>query len=480
MNGVGKTLSGVLLDLAERRYALEDGQTKFRTLIVCTKGGLDVWRWHLVDQGVHEDRIIVIDPGSRDSFSDELDGGANNYDYYIIHYHALDLLPFFEKIQIGRYALVWDHIILDEAQYIKNPKANRTRIIKRQKARKRTVITGTPADDKPQDIWSLLNFGDKKAYSSRWRFIDKYVSYSEEWNHSANRGYRKLGGPKNVEEFHKEIYPYYIRRTLPEVRGSMPPKTHGKIWVDLTERQMKDYRDMEEFQRAMIGEKEEEYLVLWSIVVNQRLQQMTVGTAIELDWSFYERFWEKHKDTPEEELPQGAPSGPRVIIGEPSPKIDAVMEKVDEALDEGQSIVVMSRLRDVVKMVEARCRKARIPVSVLHGGMTSQVQRNASVADFQSRKTRVFAGTIGAAGTSITLTAASTLVFTDRHWNPSVNRQAEDRIWRYDTQDPVQIIDVCAHDTLDAEKLDAIWEKGRRVDALVEVPEKFKKMGVFL
>ena len=252
--GVGKTLSGVLLDLAERRES-KDGH--FRTLILCTKSGLDVWRWHLVDQGVPDGRILVIDPMDRTVFAGELAWGAHNFDYYVMHYHALELLSFFEKVQIGRNALVWDHIILDEAQFIKNRNAKRTKIIKRQKARYRTLVSGTPADDKPQDIWSLLNFGDKKKYSSYWRFVDKYVSYTEEWNNNAGRGYRKLGGPKNVEEFHREIYPHYIRRTLPEVRGSMPPKTHNRMWVDLTDRQRKDYEDMKQFQLARIGEDEQ-------------------------------------------------------------------------------------------------------------------------------------------------------------------------------------------------------------------------------
>jgi len=478
--GVGKTLSGVLLDIAERKYALEEGQERFKTLIVCTKAGLEVWRWHLVDQGIDPGRIFVIDPMDRAPFALELEHGANNYDYYLMHYQVLELVPYFEKPQIGRNALVWDHIILDEAQHIKNRNGKRTKTIKRQKAKKKTLITGTPADDKPQDIWSLLNFGDRKKYSSYWRFVDEYVAQDRGYNASADKEYRRLLGPKNVEKFHSEIHPYYIRRTLPEVRGSMPPKTHSRQWVDMTERQMRDYQDMEKFQLARIGEEEEEYVVEWSIVAQMRLQQMTVGTAIELDWSFYERFWEKHKNTPEEELPEGAPSGPRVIIGEPSPKVDLVMELVETALDSGESIVVMSRLRDVVKMVEARCKKLKISLSTLHGGMTNIKDRNAQIAAFQSRKTRVFAGTIGAAGTSITLTAASMLVFTDRHWNPSVNRQAEDRIWRYDTQDPVQIIDICARDTIDSSKLDAIKVKGKRIDDLVEIPEKFKRMGVLL
>jgi len=126
-----------------------------------------------------------------------------------------------------------------------------------------------------------------------------------------------------------------------------------------------------------------------------------------------------------------------------------------------------------------RCKKAKIPASLYHGGIISQKKRDAAVADFQSRKTRTFVGTIGAAGTSITLTAARTLIFTDRHWNPSVNRQAEDRIWRYDTEDPVSIWDVCARNTIDDEKLAQILLKGKRVDAIVEVPEKYKN-GVLL
>jgi SNF2 family DNA or RNA helicase len=475
--GVGKTLSGVLLDFAERQNAAPETSSYtpvgpqhydpadakgFRTLIVCTKGGLSVWKWHLEDQGVPNDRILVIDPGNRTAFDSELNAGALNYDYYIMHYHALALLSFFEKVQLGRNALVWDHIIADEVHLIKNRKADRTKILKRQKAKKKTAISGTPADDKPLDIWSVFNWMDRKTYSSYWRFYNTYIKYTEEWNHSTNTGYRKVVGTKNMDQYHREIHPFYIRRTLPEVRGSMPPKTHSRIWVDLSERQLADYKQMQEFQ----------------IAVYQRLQQMTLGTVIDLDWKAYERFWARHEFTPEEDLPKAQPKGPKLVLGDPSPKLDAVMEKVEEAVDAGENIVVLSQYQQVVKMMEARCKKAKIPTSMYHGGMTSQSRRDASVADFQSRKTRAFVGTIGAAGTSITLTAARTLVFTDRHWNPSVNRQAEDRIWRYDSQDPVSIWDIAARETVDDEKLAAILLKGKRVDALVEVPDKYK--GVLL
>jgi SNF2 family DNA or RNA helicase len=481
--GVGKTLTAVLLDRAERKIAWaehDNAHRHFRTLIVCTKGGLSVWKWHLEDQGVPSDRIFVVDPRDRTPFDRELELGALNYDYYIMHYHALELLPSLNKVTIGRGGLVWDHIIADEVHYIKNRKAKRTAVLKKQKARKRTAISGTPADDKPQDIWSVLNWLDKRHYSSYWRFYNTYLKWEEKINHATGTGYRVVTGTKNMREYHQDVSGFYIRRTLPEVRGSMPEKTHGDIWVDLSDRQLRDYRQIEEFQTALLGRANEEFTILWEIAMWQRLQQMTLGTVIELDWSHYEAFWARHRDTDPEDLPKNPPTGPKFVLGEPSPKLDAVLEKISEAQDEGESIVVMTNYKEVVRMLEARCKKEKIPLSILHGGMTSQTRRDASVADFQSRKTNVFVGTIGAAGTSITLTAAHTMLFTDRHWNPSVNRQAEDRIWRFDQQNACQIWDVSARDTVDVSKRERITEKAKRVDAIVEVPDEFKRMGVFL
>ena len=472
--GTGKTLSAVLLDREERMRVVFEKQDHFRTLIVCTKGGLSVWKWHLEDQGVPSSRILVIDPANRGPFDSELLAGALSYDYYIVHWHALPLLSFFEKIQIGKKALVWDHIIADEVHMAKNRKAERTKLLKRQKARKKTALSGTPADDKPMDIWSVLNWLSPREYSSYWRFFNTFIAYEEKLNHKTMTGYREITGVKNMDRYHQEVSPFYIRRTLSEVRGDMPPKTHSRIWVDLTDRQMTDYRQMEEFQTAELGERGEELTVLWQIAVFQRLQQMTLGTVVDLDWDAYRRFWKRHELTPEEDLPKAQPRGPKLVLGDPSPKIDAVMEKIEEAMDSDESIVVFTQYKEVVRMVAERCRKVKIPTSLYTGAMTSQAKRDLSVAKFQSKKSRVFVGTIGAAGTTITLTAAHTLIFTDRHWNPSINRQAEDRIWRFDTQEPCQIIDILARNTLDDDKLNEIRMKGKRVDSLVEVPDKYK------
>lgn len=473
--GTGKTLSGVLLDKAERLLA---GKKHYRTLIVTTKGGLSVWKWHLVDQGVPESRIIVIDPMDRDRFATELDHGANNFDYYIMHYHALDLIPYFEKIQIGRSALIWDHIIADEAHYIKNRNSKRTKTLKRQKALKKTALTGTPADDKPQDVWSIWNWLSRKEFSSYWRFFDEFIDSSEEINHRTGTGYRKVNGVKNMEKYHKLVSPYYIRRRLTDVRGDMPDKIYSDMWVDLTGRQLKDYRQIEEFQTALLGKYDEEFTIEWQIAVFMRLQQMTLGTVDELDWTYYERFWEKwgNADPEDPSFPKTVPTGPKFVLTEPSPKLDVVMEKIEEASSENESLVVMTNYREVVRMLEARCRRSHIPISTLHGGMNSQAKRDAAVANFQSGKTRVFVGTIGAAGTAITLTAAHTMLFTDRHWTPGVNRQAEDRIWRFNQHNTCRIIDISARKTVDVDKRERIDQKAKLVDIITEVPEEFRNL----
>ena len=464
--GVGKTLSAVLLDL-ERR-SREGGDQ--RTLIICQKAGLSVWEWHLIDQGVDPNRIFRIDPEDREPLESELQTGAHNFDYYIVHWDSLIRLrniikpeqaektviytPSGKKSLRGPVArqIEWDLVIADEVQYAKNRKAQRTEVLKKIKARNKLGCSGTPADDKPQDFWSIGNWLHPKEpiFRSYWRFYDHFIR----WHPHPYAGYRVIDGVKNIDQLHEFMAPWYIRRRLTDVVDDMPPKTHSKIWVDLTPRQKEDYDAMHKYQVARVGELKEELVVTHKIAMHIRLQQMIMGT-VSLDWEDFE---------------EGLRDSPIVAVGEPSPKLDAVMEMVETAIESGEQIVVFTNFRAMANMVEARCQKAKIPVGKYTGDTPNQKYRDATVADFQSGKKKVFVGTIGAAGTSITLTAASTLVFTDRNWNPSKNEQAEDRIWRIGQKNHCRIWDIVARDTVDDERLQTIWRKARWVKELVNLP----------
>lgn len=458
--GVGKTATSIGMDftLREQEQEYKDSKRHFRTLIICQKGGLDVWKSHLMQLGVKEGRILVIDPTDREEFDEELKCGALNYDYYIMHWDALIRLkyiaPYPARVEKGVKipgfkGLEWDHLIADEVQLAKNRKAQRTLKLKKIKAKVKTGASGTPADDKPQDFWSVLNWLYPKEFSSYWRFFNRYLDWE---NHPFN-GYRIIKGVKNIPELHSRIRPYYIRRKLTDVVDDMPDKTWTDIKVKMTPRMRRDYNSMEKWQTARLGKDNDELVVTAKIAMYMRLLQMTLGTC-ELDYTDFDL---------------GKRDSPVVRIMEPSPKMDALMELIESHEDEDEQFVIFTNFRDVVSMVEARCAKSGIPVSVYHGGITNQKTRDASVAEFQSGKTKVFVGTIGAAGTSITLTAAHTLIFLDRNWNPSKNSQAEDRIWRIGQKNACQIINIIMQDTYDEPRLLQIFQKALQVKEIVEI-----------
>jgi SNF2 family DNA or RNA helicase len=128
--------------------------------------------------------------------------------------------------------------------------------------------------------------------------------------------------------------------------------------------------------------------------------------------------------------------------------------------DTNRQVVVFSESKQIINLLAKRLEDANI-THVLLTGDTPAEGRTRNIDTFQRGRARVFAGTITAGGIGITLTAASTVVFLDRAWNPSQNRQAEDRLHRIGQKSAVQVIDLVARDTVDGGRLQQIklkWE----------------------
>ena len=161
-----KHVTGVLMDFDDRNRP-ENAGMKYRTLIITVKNGIETWRWHLVDQGVPPEQIYVIDPADRSGFEKVLSEKYIPYAYVIMHWDALIRVPNMIKNK-GHGIHVWNHVIADEVHYAKNREAKRTVVFKRIKALKKTGLSGTPADDKPQDFWSIGNwlYPDDPQFSS--------------------------------------------------------------------------------------------------------------------------------------------------------------------------------------------------------------------------------------------------------------------------------------------------------------------------
>lgn len=499
--GVGKTVTGIGLDFAMRK---DDPSVKdMPTLIICEKIGIDVWDYHLKAMGVPPSEILLIDPANRSEFENALTllqgfqakriKTRPRIRYYVMHWDVLKSVEQVnEKGTNGKPKLTWGHVIADEVHLAKNRKALRTIELKRIATEYKTGLSGTPADDKPWDIWSILHWLYPKKYRSYWRFYENHVLYVasgelpryNRWVKaggdfdsyrakfpSAGGGYRVAVGVKNIPELHREIRPFYIRRTLREVAPDMPEKIHVQppIVVKMGRQQRKEYEQMRDKAIALIGASRDgaggfQLLAPAVIAVLTRLQQMSLATLAP-EWELADDDFVGDEDEMNWDMP-------KIVLAKPSPKLDAVMNLI--TTHEEEPFVVFTQFRGMADLVEEECQRLKIPVVKIHGGITSKDVRTQLVDDFQQGKARVFVGTIAAAGKTITLTRANIVIFTDRSWNPSKNEQAEDRLWRRTQRNTVRVYDILAEDSIDQIRLERINQKADWIAALLDPNGKGK------
>lgn len=438
--GLGKTVTAIELDRRRRRSeSFHNKRTGMKTLVVTLKSVMSSWEDHFQEWNPQL-KILTIDSKNRTAFTASITSGT--YDVYICHWEALRLMPELQRRK-------WFHVIADETHKIKNRKAQMTQAFKKIPAEYKTAMSGTWADNNPDDGWSTLNYLYPKEWGSYWNFYNHHVIFQEhgvgfcfDCQKTHKNKYRVISGVEDAEGLHQRMDPFYVRRTKEEVLKDLPEKYYTQINVELHPQQRRAYNEMRSNMLAWVGKHQDEPIAA-PIVVAQliRLQQFAVGYAQIV------------------ELKNGKTA---VQLGEPSSKLDAVMEIIEQS--KGQ-IVVFGQSKQAIMMLEARLKKENITNGILTGD-TKQEDRGRLVKEFQDHKLRVFAGTIKAGGVGLTLTAASTLVFLDRTWSPSANKQAEDRLHRIGQKNGVQIIDLVANDTIDAgrlQRLELKWEWIRQI-----------------
>lgn len=502
--GTGKTYIGIALDQMNREgkgHPKVEVMRNAKTLVIAPKSVVDVWDRHLME--LTSDYIYVLDGNKqpaaarKEFLKDLLDKRKGGY--FICHWDALRLL----EPAINKKGIVFYHIIADEVHKAKNRKAQQTRALKKLKSWYKTGLSGTPADNRPHDLWSVLNWLWPNYYTSFHRFVRAYILTVVD----EETGYKKFAGvnPETIDLLRKEMAPWYTRRRKEDVLQDLPDKYYSRIWVELDPKQRRAYNEMKKTMTAWVEEHREELEsespIIATAAVAQliRLSQFAVGYVVPLrdenGEHLYKWIWPKlhspimkqvygvktraeyneHKlqyaDNPEE---GGAVKRFLFTMNEPSAKLDALMELLENRISyntetgewEGEQIVIFSQFRQAIDLLEKRLVQKGYPYGILHGGV-SQEDRTKAVQEFQSGRLRVFAGTIKAGGVGITLTAASTVVFIDRDWSPSINSQAEDRLHRIGQKNAVEVIDLMGRNTVDLGKRQQLALKVRHLQMLL-------------
>jgi SNF2 family DNA or RNA helicase len=305
----------------------------------------------------------------------------------------------------------YDIVVCDEAHYIKNSQAGRTKLIKRtfRDIGKKLLLSGTAIKSRPYEFFSLLNFIDPNEWKNAHSFGVRYCAGFESkfgWNYD---------GASNLEELFERISPYFLRRLKKDVLSHLPPKTYTEIPIELNDQEWREYKKIE---RNIIDESSESDDDATHLSRILRLKQYT--SHIKLQNSF---------------------------------------ELIQDIIDSDEKVVVFSQF---VATTEAIAEKFG-DKAVLFTGKRNMSEKQQAVDKFQNdENVRVFAGTIGAAGVGITLTRSSIVLFIDKPWTPSDLEQCEDRCHRASTtSDKVQIISLVVNDTIDVDIENLLKEKSQ-------------------
>lgn len=354
-----------------------------------------------------------------------------NYDILITTYDTfrIDFKHYFQK-------RTFQMAIFDEAHRLKNRKAQVTKCAYKLNAKFIHLITGTPVVKEFDDLFSYLHLLFPEQFKSYWAFVNEFGEF-----HFNGFGHQLVGlKPHKLPKLKNIIRQFSVRRTKEEVLPHLPPKTYKDLWLPLSKNQQKIY---DEFKTFMMAELNNEVVEAQNVATQLlRLRQIALTPSL-----------------------VGLPN-------EESSKLDALIELLmDERIPAGKQTVIMTEFRQWVDFIEPRLKEKGITVIRITGQETAKEKR-ANQQAFQEGKAQVALCTIKAAGTSIDLSAADMVIFTDLSWSDVDNTQAEDRVHRASQTKQVQVVRLFAKDTVDHVVLDRTLYKALTAKKILDESTK--------
>jgi SNF2 family DNA or RNA helicase len=316
-------------------------------------------------------------------------------------------------------------VILDEGTRIKNPDTQRYAAAKKLNAAHRIVLSGTPIENRPLELWSLFNFLMEGHLGGYGHFLTEYEQPIQNEDAVAARSLAH------------RIRPFILRRLKEDVAQDLPEKITMKHWCSLTDEQKALYRQIQDRYVAPVRAsllKGEYVNVATSIFpVLTKLKQVCDHPAL----------------ISENKTP---------LLGR-SEKFDFIAETVERAVKGGESIVLFSHFLGSLDLFEALLREKGIRYVRIDG---STRNRQALIDAFNASTCAVALCSLMAAGHGINLTSASNVIHVDRWWNPAIEDQATDRVHRIGQTKTVYVYKVLTEGTLE-EKIDALLARKRGI-----------------
>ena len=412
--GLGKTIQGVgVAELLARQAGIG------RVLVVCPASLKSQWRAEI---GRFCGRSVQLVSGKSAERSAYYAGGAF---FTVCNYEQV--LRDFLDIERTR----WDLIILDEAQRIKNWQAKTSRIIKCLRSPFALVLTGTPLENRLDDLYSVVEFIDDRRLGPAYRFINR---------HRVATDTGKVLGYKNLEALRQHLKPVLLRRTRASVALELPRRTTEIVRVTPTDEQLQLHGAQMQVVQTVTRKS---FLTEMDLL---RLQKALLLARMSANSTY--------------------------LVDKQPPGFSTKLERVGELLETlcaepGRKLLLFSEWTTMLDLIEPLLKRLKADFVRLDGSVP-QKQRSRLVHRFQSDENcRAFL-TTNAGSTGLNLQAADTVIILELPWNPALLEQRVARAHRMGQKRPVHVYLMVTENTIEENLLATLSAKHELAAAVLD------------
>lgn len=413
--GLGKTIQGIGL----AAYLKKEANIK-KVLVVCPASLKSQWQTEVERFSDLSAQQIL------GSAAERPEQYANDAFFTICNYEQV------MKDILAIEACEWDLIILDEGQRIKNWEAKTSRVIKALRSPFALVLSGTPMENRLDELFSVVEFIDDRRLGPAYRFFNQHRVVDESG---------RVLGIEKLDELRERLAPILLRRTRAKVLGELPPRTTHLVRVPATDEQAE---------------------------LNAQHMQ-TVATITAKSYFTEMDFMRLQKAL----LMCRMAADSTALVDKRLPGHSSKLEKLAELIERLQAeperkVVLFSEWTGMLDLIEPLLHAAGARFVRLEGRVP-QTKRQAIVRQFQTDPACRFIIMTNAGSTGLNLQAADTVINVDLPWNPAILEQRIARAHRMGQKRPVQVYILVTDDTIEEKLLNVLGSKKELAQAALDI-----------
>jgi len=401
--GLGKTLQAITAVSQYSAGRKNDQDEPPLSLIVCPTSLVDNWKEEF---NKFQPGLKVATCSGTPQERKKIISNHKKFDVLVTSYGLVQKdIELYEQIPLG-------YLILDEAQYIKNRETRNARSVKKIPARHKLILTGTPLENSLEDLWSLFDFLMPGILGSFDRFVNTYLRPAASSVQEA------------LANLRRKVTPFVLRRMKVDVLKDLPPISHLVYNCRLSPVQQELYSSYAKSAREQLTklvEKEGfDKVRLQVLATLTRLKQICCHPAIFAK--------------------ESAESGD-------SAKYEMLLDLLSGLIEAKHKTVVFSQYTQMLSIMKNDLEKMGIPFAYLDGSSKNRLD---IVKRFnEDPNCPLFLVSLKVGGTGLNLVGADTVIHYDMWWNPAVENQATDRVWRMGQKQSVSSYKLVTKDTIE-------------------------------